>query len=56
MHPSRRVVLGSGAALMGAAALGGPAEAAAAEAPVRSIERLADWRFHLGHAADPERG
>lgn len=55
MHPSRRVILGSGAALVGTAAWRAPAEAAVAEAPGRTVERLADWRFHLGHAADPER-
>ncbi|MBA3668618.1 MAG: glycoside hydrolase family 2 protein [Sphingomonas sp.] len=46
----------SSAALTAAAALGASRPVAAAPAPGgRSIERLAIWRFHLGHAAEVEK-
>lgn len=52
---TRREMIGvSAGALALASAPAGAAEAAAAPQP-RRRERLERWRFHLGHAADPEK-
>ena len=63
MQISRRdaIVLGSLAGAAGLPVVGGAARAAttlsagdAADSP-RRVDRLADWRFHLGHATDIEK-
>ena len=59
---TRRSVLGQSALALTAVATpalgataGVPLPGAGREPSPRSHERLADWRFHLGHAADVER-
>ncbi|KQR87635.1 beta-galactosidase GalA [Sphingomonas sp. Leaf343] len=52
---TRRSVLATGATAVLASAVAVPGDARAAEtAAPRSRERLAEWRFHPGHAADQE--
>ncbi|WP_271298721.1 beta-galactosidase GalA [Sphingomonas sp. CV7422] len=51
-HPHRRAILTSGAAAAAATLLPAAAPVPSPAGP-RIVEPLDDWRFHLGHAADP---
>lgn len=52
---TRREALATGAIALTIGTAGAEAATSAQESLVRTRQRLRDWRFHLGHAADMER-